>query len=420
MSNKDFNKFFISLLFLIAENEKKFKKININNENLVRKIFNYIIEKQSLETFNNFSDKEKIKFIKKIIKEIELDEMVEELIRYQNNIDMQDLTNYMSNLGLEQNDLDYITKKLQDTTFNFNDNNNNINFTIITLKGCPSCNNAKKMLKEFNLKYTEIPADNNKEKYNKEMNEKCGIKFDTFPKIFINDNNFIGGFTDLKKMLNNKMISLPTLIEDSSYGIFFIKFLKNYGIIFRKYILIDENETEFEMYGVKKKGMKNDKFKNEYIINKILGEKNISAKIFSCKIIDYIEYKKHISNSLIIDYNKEELLNKKFKNKKFGYIDMEFLKNHRTISRKDIENKKIKNKILKKISEIHNLGIRHCDLHLQNIMINNDNEEIKIIDFSNSLRNKKKVSSKKINDLIKEEEIEKCDKYKNFRSNFKL
>jgi glutaredoxin len=299
--------------------------------------------------------------------------------------------------------------------------NNNEYFKIITLKDCNSCNNAKKLLKEFNLAYTEINADKNKEEHNKKFYNKYGKSYKFFPKIFLNNGNFIGGYKELKKILNNVIISLPTLTEDSGYGIVFLKFLRKHGLIFRKYILIDENETKFKMYGVIKNGMKLEKFKNEYIISKILGDKNIGAKIFDCKIINYDEYKKHISNSIncLVEYKKEELLNEKFKNKKIGFIDMEFLKKYRTIDNEDIKNKDIKNIILNKIREIHMLGIRHCDIHLQNIMIN-DNNEIKIIDFSNSLMNQKKVYSENITELIEEEEIENCDEYKNFRSNFKL
>ena len=309
----------------------------------------------------------------------------------------------------------------KDKLYNDLTNSNDEYFKIITLKDCKSCNNAKKILKEFNLSYTEINADKNKEEHNKKFYDTYGKSYKFFPKIFLNNSNFIGGYKELKKILTNVIISLPTLTEDSGYGIFFLKFLKKYGVIFRKYILIDEKETEYNIYGVKKTGMKLENFRKEYIITKILGENNVGAKIFDCKIINYDEYKKHISNSIncLLEYKKEELLNEKFKNKKIGYIDMEFLKNYRTINTKDIKNKKIKNKILKKIREIHMLGIRHCDIHLQNIMIN-DNNEIKIIDFSNSLMNQKKVYSENITELIKEEEIENCDKYKNFRDNFKL
>ena len=87
MSDKNYEDFFIFFQFLISENLQKFEEININNENLVRKIFNYIIEKQTLEEFNNSIDDNKIERIQKIIKqieseELELEEMVEDIMKH--------------------------------------------------------------------------------------------------------------------------------------------------------------------------------------------------------------------------------------------------------------------------------------------------------------------------------------------------
>ena len=80
------------------------------------------------------------------------------------------------------------------------------NVFMYTLKGCPSCESAKKLLDDNNIKYNfEVVED--KDKNNIEFKNKFKINYLYYPKIIINDQNFIGGFSELKKlfkMLNNK------------------------------------------------------------------------------------------------------------------------------------------------------------------------------------------------------------------------
>lgn len=71
---------------------------------------------------------------------------------------------------------------------------------IYTWSTCPYCINAKRLLNEKNMKYTEKEVVKNK-KFLKEMKKKSGET--SVPQVFINKKH-IGGFTDLQKYLQNK------------------------------------------------------------------------------------------------------------------------------------------------------------------------------------------------------------------------
>ena len=71
---------------------------------------------------------------------------------------------------------------------------------IYTWSTCPYCINAKRLLKEKNMKYTEKEVVKNK-KYLKEMKKKTGET--SVPQVFINKKH-IGGFTELQTYLQNK------------------------------------------------------------------------------------------------------------------------------------------------------------------------------------------------------------------------
>jgi glutaredoxin 3 len=71
---------------------------------------------------------------------------------------------------------------------------------IYTWSTCPFCINAKRLLKQKNMKYVEKEVVKNKH-YLKEMKKKTGET--SVPQIFINGKH-IGGFTELNNYLNNK------------------------------------------------------------------------------------------------------------------------------------------------------------------------------------------------------------------------
>lgn len=67
---------------------------------------------------------------------------------------------------------------------------------LYTWTYCPYCINAKKLLEEKNIPYTDHPIDDKPEKKH-ELFAQTGQ--DTVPYIFING-KLIGGFTELKQL----------------------------------------------------------------------------------------------------------------------------------------------------------------------------------------------------------------------------
>ena len=74
------------------------------------------------------------------------------------------------------------------------------NVVIYTWSTCPYCINAKRLLQENKMKYTEKEVVQNK-KYLQEMKKKTGET--SVPQIFINGKH-IGGFSHLQTYLENK------------------------------------------------------------------------------------------------------------------------------------------------------------------------------------------------------------------------
>ncbi|HFL8824415.1 MAG TPA: glutaredoxin domain-containing protein [Candidatus Azoamicus sp. OHIO1] len=72
---------------------------------------------------------------------------------------------------------------------------------IYTIETCKYCIMAKKLLLNANLQYEEIKLDNDYEKLENliELTKQKQV-----PQIFI-DNQFIGGYEDLKEFLNKKI-----------------------------------------------------------------------------------------------------------------------------------------------------------------------------------------------------------------------
>jgi glutaredoxin 3 len=81
---------------------------------------------------------------------------------------------------------------------------------IYTTTVCPYCVNAKKLLTQKGLKYTEIAIDKDTTKRD-EMIKLSGRR--TVPQIFINDKP-IGGFDDLSKL--NSSGQLDDLLKNEN------------------------------------------------------------------------------------------------------------------------------------------------------------------------------------------------------------
>ena len=89
---------------------------------------------------------------------------------------------------------------------------------------------------------------------------------------------------------------------------------------------------------------------------------------------------------------------------KYFYIVQEYLENYENLKFTDIK-KNIKNfiiivqKLIKGLRILHNLGIAHCDITPNNIMINYDTLDIKYIDFGSACNNNSKITSCEIDSI---------------------
>lgn len=81
------------------------------------------------------------------------------------------------------------------------------NIEIYTLDYCPYCQKAKFFLNEHNVKFKEIPCDDNEDEMRKKLTKDYNLKsLATFPQIIIDGVN-IGGYSDLIDKYNNNLIS---------------------------------------------------------------------------------------------------------------------------------------------------------------------------------------------------------------------
>jgi glutaredoxin len=82
-------------------------------------------------------------------------------------------------------------------------NKKGVKWFIISMKGCGYCDNAKDILKKNDTKYgtVELNKDNMDKIY--DSIDSMTNKYRYFPIIFYNS-KFFGGYTELKKQLNNK------------------------------------------------------------------------------------------------------------------------------------------------------------------------------------------------------------------------
>jgi len=96
---------------------------------------------------------------------------------------------------------------------------------LYVLNGCPYCNRALQLLKDYKIKHKSIIVDPENKEYYKKQN-----KMNTFPQIFmqIDTNNYmkIGGSSDLEESINqansikNSDVSLDSVyyMYKSMYG----------------------------------------------------------------------------------------------------------------------------------------------------------------------------------------------------------
>lgn len=84
------------------------------------------------------------------------------------------------------------------------------NVVIYTTARCPYCLNAKKLLEQKGVGYTEISVDNDDQKRD-EMIKRSGQR--TVPQIFINERS-IGGFDALSTL--NSSGQLDALLKDEN------------------------------------------------------------------------------------------------------------------------------------------------------------------------------------------------------------
>ncbi len=81
------------------------------------------------------------------------------------------------------------------------------NIEIYTLDYCPYCQKAKFFLNEHNVKFKEIPCDDNEDEMRLKLTKEYNLSsLATFPQIIIDGKN-IGGYSDLVEKYNTKQIT---------------------------------------------------------------------------------------------------------------------------------------------------------------------------------------------------------------------
>ena len=81
------------------------------------------------------------------------------------------------------------------------------NIEIYTLDYCPYCQKAKFFLNEHNVKFKEIPCDDNEDEMRLKLTKEYNLSsLATFPQIIIDGVN-IGGYSDLVEKYSTKQIT---------------------------------------------------------------------------------------------------------------------------------------------------------------------------------------------------------------------
>jgi glutaredoxin len=72
---------------------------------------------------------------------------------------------------------------------------------MFSKKGCPYCLKARQLLKQYNIKYSEIELDPNSNNYTQQRNKLFSFSNQyTFPIIY-NGEKLIGGYSELSSQL---------------------------------------------------------------------------------------------------------------------------------------------------------------------------------------------------------------------------
>jgi len=84
------------------------------------------------------------------------------------------------------------------------------NYTVYSKSGCINCTKVKKILKEQNIEPLIVDCDEylieNKEDFLSQITELIGYEYKMFPIVF-NNGKFIGGYFDVKQILDDKNIT---------------------------------------------------------------------------------------------------------------------------------------------------------------------------------------------------------------------
>ena len=82
-------------------------------------------------------------------------------------------------------------------------------FTIYSKSGCPNCTKVKKLLVQKKVTFSVIDCDdyliNNKPKFLEFIKHQTGKNWKTFPIVFSEKQQFIGGFTDTEEWFDKKL-----------------------------------------------------------------------------------------------------------------------------------------------------------------------------------------------------------------------
>jgi glutaredoxin len=81
----------------------------------------------------------------------------------------------------------------------------NTEYTIYSKSGCPNCNKVKDLLKSNNMQFTVIDCDEylieRKSEFLHFIQELTSREWKTFPIVFNDNSQFIGGFIDTRVYL---------------------------------------------------------------------------------------------------------------------------------------------------------------------------------------------------------------------------
>ena len=82
-------------------------------------------------------------------------------------------------------------------------------YTIYTKLRCKHCDNLNVLLREKNIQFIDIFCDDyikeNREAFLEFIKELVGKEYTTFPMVFDENKEFIGGFSETNKLLNKTL-----------------------------------------------------------------------------------------------------------------------------------------------------------------------------------------------------------------------